>query len=144
MINYTKRMLKSFLQNQRYALLVAKVAIIFQSFVTLLIGVFLILSLYHIEYPVSMLLMVLYTDIVFVCIHLIYRIFYSGMKIQLQKSEQKILVLHIATSLVALSMTYYISQGLLVVSTSIILMTLIFWVISLSTGVVFYTKKYNQ
>ena len=137
-------MLKSFLQNQRYALLVAKVAIIFQSFVTLLIGVFLILSLYHIEYPVSMLLMVLYTDIVFVCIHLIYRIFYSGMKIQLQKSEQKILVLHIATSLVALSMTYYISQGLLVVSTSIILMTLIFWVISLSTGVVFYTKKYNQ
>lgn len=144
MINYTKRMLKCFLQNQRYALLVAKVAIIFQSFVTLLIGVFLILSLYHIEYPVSMLLMVLYTDIVFVCIHLIYRIFYSGMKIQLQKSEQKILVLHIATSLVALSMTYYISQGLLVVSTSIILTTLIFWVISLSTGVVFYTKKYNQ
>lgn len=144
MINYTKRMLKCFLQNQRYALLVAKVAIIFQSFVTLLIGVFLILSLYHIEYPVSMLLTALYTDIVFVCIHLIYRIFYSGMKIQLQKSEQKILVLHIATSLVALSMTYYISQGLLVVSTSIILTTLIFWVISLSTGVVFYTKKYNQ
>ncbi len=132
----------SFLENPRHAFTIAKVAIVAQSFFTVVISLLLIEKLFRLRYFVSTLHMFLLLDCAFVVIHLTYRALYRGTKIQLEKDAKRLLLGHVITSLLALGITFLIVQKNL--SALYVLIALVSWCVSLVLGVMFYSKKYKR
>lgn len=131
-----------FLQNKKYSFVIAKVAIVFQSFITLWISLFLILLLLGATSLLPLLKLALLLDVLFVIAHLMYRALYTGEKVPLGHFEKRVLIIHSITSLMALSMTFvYINSGQ-TGSLLYTISTLFVWSISLISGIVFFIKKY--
>ena len=136
-------MAKKFLENESYTLIVAKVAILFQSFITSAIVTILLSILFGVSYPRTILISLLFVDSMFVITHLSYRKAYRGPKVILRRSEKMILIVHIVTSLLALLMTFIMVQRDLDVQRLFTITALCMWVISLVFGIVFFIKKYS-
>ncbi len=137
-------MSKKFLENESYTFLVAKIAILVQSFITSAIVVMLLTVLFGVSYPYAAIVALLWIDVMFVVAHLSYRRAYRGPKVILRRSEKAVLILHVLTALLALCMTFVIVQSNLAIGMSFITMTLLLWITSLILGIVFFTKKYAE
>ena len=134
--------LKTFLNNARYSFVIAKIATVFQTVMTLIIGFLLLLAVNGISYSWNLLIFSLLLDISFVCIHLIYRGSYSGKKVELRNVEKHILLWHVISSLLALFITSYIAFGGLQNTYEWMCLALSSWIVSLVSGVIFFIKKY--
>lgn len=137
-------MFNNFLKNQNYAFLIAKVAIVFQSVVTLLVCTLLTLSLFGITYPYCMLQGLLIMDIIFVAAHVSYRVLYNGKKVILSNLEKRILLAHILTALTALTMTIILVKNTVLMKTMFTWITLMTWEVSFIFGILFFMKKYKK
>lgn len=135
--------LKKFLNEQRYAFVIAEVAIIFQTVLTASISALLLLTVYDIRYPEFFLKVALLTDSLFVCVHLSYRVLYCGPKISFKRLEKKVLIYHIISSVLALSLTAYIVFRGIDNAFEVMCLALSSWGVSLVTGVLFFYKKYR-
>lgn len=135
--------IKKFLYEQKYAYLIAKIAIVFQTTLTLIIGTLLVLLVCNINYPEIFLSGALVVDMLFVCTHLSYRGMYTGPKVTLQPFEKSTLIYHVISSVLALSLTSYIVLGGLDVTYERMCLALASWFVSLVTGVIFFYKKYK-
>ena len=137
--------MKKFLATEAYAVMIAKITIIFQSTLTLLITTLLLLVLggrYEFTY---LLTTILWLDIIFVVIHLLYRGLYTGKKVILVRNDKIILLIHILSALLALGLTFGLLQyGLQEISQEFVCITLFTWVTSLVFGIMFYLAKYNK
>ena len=136
--------IKGFLNEQKYAFVIAKVAILFQTLCTLSIGTLLIRGVATGDGSHALLSSVLALDILFVCIHLSYRSFYTGPKITLLRFEKNALIHHIISSILALSVTLYIIIAGLSTMYELVCLSLASWTISLISGIIFFYKKYTS
>lgn len=135
-------MLISFLQNKMYSFIIAKVAVVFQSVITLAVSLFLIFFLSGVLLPLPLLVAALLLDVLFVIVHLSYRVLYNGEKVKLEQFETRVLIVHSGASLLALGMTFFSIKNSLNGSAVYILSTLFVWGTSLISGIVFFVKKY--
>lgn len=135
-------MATSFLENKAHTFTIAKIAIVFQSIITILISASLLVLLIRKTFPANLLTWLVYCDCVFVVMHLSYRVAYRGPKVPLERNEKTVLVTHSISSLFALGMTgLLIKQGLQAEFYYIPLLLGI-WAISLISGVIFFKRKY--
>lgn len=134
---------KEFLYEQKYAYLIAKIAIVFQTALTFIIGALLVLLVCNINYPEMFLSGALVVDVLFVCTHLSYRGVYTGPKVTLQPFEKSALIYHVISSVLALFLTSYIVLGGLDATYELMCLTLASWFVSLITGIIFFYKKYK-
>jgi low temperature requirement protein LtrA len=131
-----------FLENKVHTFTIAKIAISFQSIVTILISASLLTILVRETFPVNLLTWLVCCDCMFVAVHLSYRVAYRGPKVPLERNEKVVLAVHSVSSLLALGMTgLLIKQGLWA-EFNYILVLLCVWVISLISGVIFFKRKY--
>lgn len=137
-------MFTTFLEKQNNALLVAKIAIIFQSVITFCVSILLVCSIFNVTYPSFILKDLLILDILFVAIHLSYRSLYSGPKVILNAQEKSILIVHVITALTALTLTIILVKNALAVGFLFTWLTLMVWEVSLIFGILFFIKKYVQ
>lgn len=137
-------MINEFLQNKHYAFVIAQIAVVFQSVLTILIGICLLFSLAPVIPPVDVLKVLLIIDSIFVVLHLSYRGAYRGQKVVLENVHKKILIIHVVSSLIALIATSMLIHENLNVYTYLIIIVLLVWSISLVSGVMFYSKKYKN
>ncbi len=135
-------MVKKFLENQSYAFVIAKIAVAFQSFLTILISVCFVYSFFA-GVPHEVLMGLLLADIMFVVTHLSYRAAYAGQKVLLSTPQKKMLLVHALTSLVALGMTGYIVFTKVEVGGILVTTTLCVWGVSLISGIFFFRNKYR-
>lgn len=131
-----------FLENKAHTFTIAKIAIIFQSIVTILISASLLTVLTREMFPAILLTWLVYCDCVFVVMHLSYRVAYHGPKVPLERNEKKVLVVHSISSLLALGMTGLLIKQGLSAEFYYILLLLCIWAISLVSGVIFFKRKY--
>jgi hypothetical protein len=131
-----------FLENKAHTFTIAKIAIVFQSTLTVLISSSLLTILTRATFPLDLLKWLVYCDGMFVVAHLSYRAAYRGPNVALQRSEKKILVLHSMSSLLALCMTGFMVKQGSQVGFYYIVVLLSIWVISLVSGVIFFKRKY--
>lgn len=131
-----------FLQNKKYSFVIAKVAIVFQSAITLCVSLVLILLLLGATSLLPLLKLALLLDVLFVILHLSYRALYTGEKAKLGRFEKRVLIVHGITSLMALSMTFVYIKSALMDDILFTVTTLFVWSISLISGIVFFIKKY--
>lgn len=136
--------IKEFLHEQRCAFIIAKVAIIFQTLLTVSISTLLIISSNASSNLISFLQVLLVLDIFFVCTHLSYRGMYTGPKVILLQFEKRVLIYHIVSSILALFLTSYIVVLDFTVAQQFICFALTSWIVSLVTGVIFFYKKYSS
>ncbi len=135
--------MKKFLHNEIYAYRIAKLAIVFQSIVTICISSLLICTILSIEAPRMLLQWLLSVDIIFVAFHLCYRVTYSGPKVNLTIHEKRILALHIASSLMALALTLFLLKKEMAREMVYLLFAILMWILSLVFGILFFLKKYH-
>lgn len=138
-----KTLYQKVLKSERFAAVVAKTAVIFQSAVTCIVVTLLLISLKWGNPLYIYLQCILYLDIMFVILHLLYRSIYSGPKILLQHKEKGLLIAHAGSSLAALMFTFFIVENLSRLSFFVITLAISIWVFSLATGIMFYFKKYH-
>lgn len=134
----------TFLEKQSNAFLFAKMAIIFQTVLTLCIGTFLVAYLNSVTIPLYILTWLLCIDVVFVVTHLSYRGTYRGPRVILKQYEKKILLVHVISSLFALITTFLLVRKDLHVGMSVMYLTLLIWGLSLFSGVAFFRSKYSK
>lgn len=137
-------LLNNFLSEPRYAYTIAKIAIVFQTVLTVCIGSLLLLTIVTPIYPKNLLISLLLLDILFVFAHLIYRKSYTGPKIILKPFEKKIIIYHILSSILALSLTLYIVCTGIDITYEWMCLALASWIFSLVTGIIFFYKKYGH
>ena len=133
-----------FLKNKKYTFTIAKLAVGIQSFFTLIIVILLLCTISSIPYYPYLLVSFLGMDIVFVCVHLLYRVLYSGQKVLLTKFEKQILSGHIVASLLALSITSYTVIHDDTFLYTLMCVALSSWIVSLMLGILFFVKKYKE
>lgn len=125
-----------------YSFIIAKVAVVFQSVITLAVSLFLIFFLSGVLLPLPLLVAALLLDVLFVIVHLSYRVLYNGEKVKLEQFETRVLIVHSGASLLALGMTFFFIKNSLNGGAVYILSTLFVWGTSLISGIVFFVKKY--
>jgi hypothetical protein len=135
---------KKFLSESKYAFLVAKIAIIFQTVFTVCIGSLLLTTIITPTYPKILLSFFLLFDILFVFLHLTYRRLYTGTKIVLKPFEKKVLIYHIISSMLALGITSYIVFAGIDNAYEWMCLALASWIVSLISGIIFFYKKYSS
>ncbi len=131
-----------FLENKAHTFTIAKIAIIFQSMLTILVCASLLTMLTSTTFPRDLLLWLLYADCLFVVLHLTYRIAYRGPKVALTRNEKKVLILHSLSSLVALCLTVILVKQWLQIGMYYAPLLLSLWLISLTSGIIFFKQKY--
>lgn len=135
---------KHFLSEPHYAFVIAKIAIVFQTILTIIIGTLLVLTVNAIEYPWIFLTSALLVDLLFVCTHLLYRGLYTGQKITLKSFEKKVLIYHVISSILALIITGYVVIIGIDTAYELMCSALASWLTSLVSGVIFFYKKYGS
>ncbi len=136
-------MLKKFLENEQYSFFIAKVAIVFQSLITGVVMILLLCILLDVGFPERILLVIVCLDGLFVVAHLSYRRAYLGPRVVLAYRQKIILSIHIASALTALLMTSFLVYLESPVGKWFVITALIMWGVSLSFGLLFFTKKYS-
>ena len=137
-------MKKHFLEDETYALAISKIVILFQSMVTFLICVCIGLSLVTPEGSITILKGLVYLDIAFIFLHLLYRTAYFGKKITTSHSEKRILLFHVVNALMAIGISCIYIQEKNGVNFLLATIAIIFWLLSLYYGIVFFNKKYKH
>lgn len=122
---------------------IAKRAVQFQSIITGVIGILLLLTFANSAFALTLLKSAVYLDCAFVILHLTYRKLYNGPKIVLKQKEKPVLVIHVVSSLLALILTLCIIESVITLSLMICVGTILVWLTSLSSGILFYRKKYQ-
>ena len=131
-----------FLENKVHTFTIAKIAIFFQSILTILISASLLTILTRETFPVSLLTGLVYCDCAFVVVHLLYRALYRGKKVALEKNMKTMLVIHSISSLLALTMTYLFTKQGSQTQLYYILLLVGVWAVSLISGIIFFKRKY--
>lgn len=134
----------SFLENTDYAFLIAKIVIVIQTLFTCSISIVLLRSMYKDTFGVQLLMCILLLNILFIGMHLAYRVLYRGQQVLLTHLEKKILFVHVLTSLLALIGALYIATSNDTVIHLVYILDLLMWFASLSSGVVFFYVKYKK
>jgi hypothetical protein len=135
--------MKQFLHNEIYAYRIAKLAIVFQSLITICVSGLLIGIILRIDTPHMLLQWLLSLDIIFIALHLSYRVSYEGPKITLRMNEKRVLALHIASALMALTLTLFLLRKDMHTEMVYLSFALLTWILSLVCGVLFFLKKYH-
>ena len=130
-----------FLEHKEYVRSIARIAVVFQSVVTLSIGLELVLSATSPLQTSELLIYTMILDTVFVSVHLFYRLMYRGPKVILSSSSRNMLILHAGTSSCALVSTWMSMYFDRITQQAVVL--LVVWGVSLFSGIIFYRKKYN-
>lgn len=136
-------MSKKFLDNEIHTFTIAKLAIVFQSFITSAVVTILLCILLGISYPRTALIGLLFIDGMFVIAHLSYRRAYRGPKIVLGRRDKITLVVHIVTSFLSLCVTGALVQSDFAVTPSVVVTVIGMWIVSLMSGISFFIKKYG-
>jgi hypothetical protein len=137
--------MKGFFRNELYALMIAKIAIIFQSVMTMIISISLFLMIYTKIRAEILIIVCLYLDTLFVITHILYRKLYSGRRIILGKNDVVILLVHIMFSLLAIILTFFLIFNMsYIYDHAFMWLVLLSWIMSLVLGVIFYTRKYKK
>ena len=135
-------MLKKFLDNEAHPFMIARIAIVFQTVLTILIVICLLSSFTTTTMFINTLKALLVLDISFVVLHLSYRALYRGPKVVLHNVQKKILLVHVLSSLIALITTSIFIHKEMMVPDYLILTLLLIWMTSLFSGVIFFRSKY--
>lgn len=136
-------MSKRFLENEKHVFTIAKLAIVFQSFITSAVVTMLLCILFGVSYPRTMLISFLFIDAMFVIAHLSYRRAYQGQEIKLGGRDKIILVIHAIASFLSLCVTGALVMSDFSTSSLIVGVVIMMWLVSLISGVSFFIKKYG-
>lgn len=141
---YTLRMV-TFLKNDVYPVVIAKIAIVFQFVITILICSAIFLTAFTTVSLIPFITVFFYLDILFVITHMTYRALYAGKKSKTQYSGKRVLIIHILFSILALILTYLmITNQNYFSSVFFTVFTMASWIMSLIFGFLFYSNKYSK
>lgn len=127
-----------FLENEKYSKRIARIAIVFQSAVTLLVIYLLFRGMIG-----QKLFFLIYADSVFVALHLVYRKAYKGKRILLPQQARLFLVLHSIFALLSIGLTFMLYAIRDMDTRPYAYVTLGAWIVTLALGFIFYYKKYQ-
>lgn len=141
MKSYT-HLITNFLTSEKKSFEIAKVAIVFQTIITSIVSICIFNSLITSTPLANALIWLLVIDILFVLAHLLYRRLYRGPKASLTHSQKRTLILHSATAITALLLTFLVLLNEEKNTWFILLVVLSNWITSLFLGIIFFIKKY--
>jgi hypothetical protein len=135
--------MKELFSNSKYAMQVGYIAIVIQTMFTLCITTYVLLQV-NTPYPyfVPVLVKLLSLDVLFITVHISYRVLYKGPKVALDGLTKKVLALHVVTSIIALVGTYILCSLGMYGKYFWAYILVVLWLASLLSGLVFFGVKY--